>query len=60
MTNMFPKLFSFKESGVLFMDVKSKHLYCITSDDYERTAIDLNEDNIVRFPNNIGLTGYAI
>eukprot|EP00347_Sterkiella_histriomuscorum_P004463 403360366 len=60
MVNMFPKLFNFKESGVLFMDVKSKHLYSITSDDYERTAIDLNEDNIVRFPNNIGLTGQAI
>ncbi len=42
------------------MDVKSKHLYSITSDDYEKTAIDLNEDNIVRYPNNIGLTGLAI
>lgn len=60
MTAMFPKLFNFRESGVLFMDVKSKHLYSITSDDYEKTAIDLNEDNIVRYPNNIGLTGLAI
>jgi hypothetical protein len=57
---MFPRLFSFHESGVLFVDVKTKHLYCITSDDYSQTAIDLHEDNIVRFPANIGLTGAAI
>lgn len=57
---MFPRLFSFKDSGVLFSDIKSKHLYFIHSDDYERTAIDLNEDNIVRYPNNIGLTGLAV
>ena len=42
------------------MDLKTKHLYCITTDDYERTAIDLHEDNIVRYPFNIGLTGLAI
>ncbi len=42
------------------MDRKSKHLYSITTDDYERTAIDLHEDNIVRYPANIGLTGLAI
>lgn len=57
---MFPRLFSFKDIGILFTDVKTKHLYCITSDDYERTAIDLHEDNIVRYPNNIGLTGLSI
>ncbi len=60
MMNMFPKLFNFRDSGVLFMDVKSKHLYSINSDDYEKTAIDLHEDNIVRYPNNIGLTGNSI
>ncbi|CDW84755.1 UNKNOWN [Stylonychia lemnae] len=59
-STLFPKLFNFKDSGVLFMDVKSKHLYSITSDDYEQTALDLNEENIVRYPNNIGLTGIAI
>ena len=45
---------------MLFTDVHTKHLYCITSDDYERTAIDLNEDNIIRYPNNLGLTGLAV
>ena len=60
MMSMFPKLFNFRESGTLFMDLKTKHLYSITTDDYERTAIDLHEDNIIRYPLNIGLTGLAI
>lgn len=35
-------------------------MYCIHSDDYEQTAINLNEQNIIRYPSNIGLTGLAI
>jgi hypothetical protein len=57
MLQMFPRLFSFRDTGVLFIEHSSQCLYSINSLDYEKTAEELGEDNIVRFPTEIGLTG---
>lgn len=45
---------------MLIMDVSKNCLYQIQSDDYVKSALDLNRDNILEFPTNVGLTGLAI
>jgi hypothetical protein len=57
---MFPRLFSFREIGVLFYDKKNKYLYSINVNTEEELKPIITEENVVRYPDNIGLTGYAL
>ena len=54
---MFPRLYGYERVGILFKDDIQNCFYMINSDDYENQKI--LEENVVRFPMTIGLTGIA-
>lgn len=57
---IFPDLFKYAETGVLFMDRVVNNLYGIKTANLEAGAMELTKDNVMRYPTNIGITGHAI
>lgn len=58
MQTIFPKIFGYEKAGILFKDDNTQTLYTINCEDYSQ--IKLFEDNIVRYPMNMGLSGKAV
>jgi len=57
---LFPKLFNFQASGLLFMDHAQKELFKIQFFDKNERRGNAEYDSIVYFPCNIGMTAIAI
>jgi hypothetical protein len=57
MTSIFVHLFGFESVGILFKDEHSNTLYSINLTDPKDTK--LNEENVIRFPVTLGLSGKA-
>jgi hypothetical protein len=53
-----PTLFGYEAAGVMFYDRNSGFLYSIKCKDYANTL--LSDENIMRFPVNMGLTALAV
>jgi hypothetical protein len=52
-----PKLFNFSDAGIMFFDEVATTLYSIRCSDYQNTL--LKDENLMRYPLNMGLTGIA-
>ena len=57
MSMIFPSLFNYEQVGILFYDEKHNNFYAINTDDSNQVKV--YEENIIRFPITIGLTGKA-